>query len=78
MCWKCKPGGFKRRACDICGIGSRAHVVVCMGTGATGDHPFTETALCKGCFDKLGFRPALEHNADIRELAGTGASVMSA
>ena len=70
MCWQCEPGGFGRKTCDVCGVGSRAHVVVCMATGTSDDFPFTETALCKACFEKMRFAPAMQHNAETRALAG--------
>lgn len=59
---------WKDRTCDICGIGSKTYISVCIQTeNEDNDYPYTETNLCRDCFNKLGVQPAFDHNREINE-----------
>lgn len=70
MCNLCTPGGWHQIVCDLCGRGSQAVAVVCLGTDDGSEFPFTQTALCRDHWERLGIGAALEHNASIRAAAG--------
>jgi hypothetical protein len=57
---------WKDKTCNICGVGSKCYVEVLMSTEDGREYPYTQTALCKKCYRKFGFTPALEHNEEAR------------
>lgn len=66
-CNFCKPKGWDKKCCCICGSGTPAYISICIAT-ENGDEqfPYTQTDLCKQCFDEYGMESAINHNVEIR------------
>jgi hypothetical protein len=67
------PNGWRSMTCCICG-NTKPHEVYININIATNDpdsqFPFSETNLCKECWNEHGIESAMEHNAQCREDCG--------
>lgn len=70
MCMFCDPSGWDRACCNICGAGSKVYASISISMPHGNAYPYTQTDLCRKCFDEHGIQAAIEHNNDIREIAG--------
>ena len=68
MCSFCEPHGWDKKCCCICGSGSSAYISISIATGhADNLYPYTQTDLCRNCWDKYGINPAIDHNSVCKE-----------
>ena len=67
MCNYCEPNGWRRKSCCICGVGSEVYISISIATGEDEEFPYTQTDLCKKCWDEHGVRCAIEHNKECME-----------
>ena len=66
MCNFCESDGWKKKTCNICGIGSRAYISISIEVPDGGDYPYTTTDLCLKCWREYGIEAAIEHNEGCR------------
>ena len=66
MCNFCEERGWKKKCCCICGVGVEAYISISIATGGDDLFPYTQTDLCKSCFDEVGIEAAINHNDEIR------------
>ncbi len=68
MCNFCEPNGWKRKVCNICGT-TREHEVyisISIALENEDDYPYSQTDLCRDCYDKYGIESAMDHNLECR------------
>ena len=72
MCNYCESNGWTRKTCNFCGVDTQGgvEIVILIATNDSNEFPYTETALCKKCWEKHGIEPAFEHNDSCRETMG--------
>jgi hypothetical protein len=64
MCNICESGGWKRMVCNVCGI-SKEHTIfisILIALDNEDDFPYSQTTLCKECWEQYGVESAFEHN----------------
>lgn len=74
-CNHCDPNGFNSKACNFCGIhGDKVYISICIRLNEVETYPYTETDMCRKCWDEIGIDGALQHNIGIQESMSTTAS----
>ncbi len=68
-CSFCTPKGWKKMCCNICGAGSEGdvYISIMIATDSDDSYPYSQTDLCKKCFEKYGVESAINHNIFCRD-----------
>jgi hypothetical protein len=67
MCDFCEPNGWNKKCCHICGAGSSVYISIAIATENKEElYPYSQTELCKDCWDKYGIDVAMDHNREFR------------
>ncbi len=70
MCNFCEPKGWKKKVCNFCGT-TKPHTVYISIAIATDrddeEFPYTQTDLCKPCFETIGIDSFIDHNNECRK-----------
>lgn len=69
-CNFCRPKGWTKKACNICGAGSACYISITISVPNGSDYPYSQTDLCRECWEKYGIAAALDHNAQCRDICG--------
>lgn len=58
---------WQDKVCCVCGLGSKVYIEILIALPDESEYPYTQTALCKECWDEYGIEVALEHNKTFQE-----------
>lgn len=71
MCNHCDKYGFDRKCCNYCGIhGDKVFISISIRLDIKKEgfeFPYTETDMCKKCWDEIGIEGAFQHNKNIMD-----------
>ena len=60
MCYYCESNGWRRKQCNLCK--NPVYISICIDTGdEESGFPYSQTELCKECWDEYGINVAFEH-----------------
>ena len=58
---------WNQKCCNMCGEGSTPYIDIRIATDADGEHPYSQTTMCRSCWDQFGISAAMIYNAECRE-----------
>lgn len=66
-----EPNGWRRTVCNFCGTTREHTLFISIATDdPKSEYPFSQTDMCKECWDEYGLLAALEHNRQCRADCG--------
>jgi hypothetical protein len=67
------PEGWNRLVCNYCGTTKphKLYISILIATDDGGPFPYSQTEMCKECWEEYGISAAMEHNAMCREIIVT-------
>ena len=63
-----EPFGFNKMTCNFCGVNNPVFISIMIATDDGSEYPYTQTDMCKSCWQEFGINAAFEHNSEIKEI----------